>query len=136
MFSFKKKSLLNCSDQTIMRKWRELLDKLEGRKNLLSGFKNTMNMFREIENIQEELKEIEVRSPAVLLLIWQNRSKFWNFMGFFCYFHFILNESPVSFVPKSKLWRIKRLWEYVKSFEEKKWCCAWYNRQKKNIINT
>lgn len=66
-----------------MRKWRELLDKLEGRKNLLSGFKNTMNMFREIENIQEELKEIEVRSPAVLLAIWQNRSKFWNFMGFF-----------------------------------------------------
>nr|XP_022333961.1 spectrin alpha chain, non-erythrocytic 1-like isoform X4 [Crassostrea virginica] len=46
-------------DQTIMRKWHELLNKLEGRKNLLSGFKNTMNMFREIENIQEELKEIE-----------------------------------------------------------------------------
>ncbi|XP_061172689.1 spectrin beta chain, non-erythrocytic 5-like [Saccostrea echinata] len=46
-------------DQTIMKKWRELLDKLEGRKNLLSGYKNTMNMFREIENIQEELTEIE-----------------------------------------------------------------------------
>ena len=45
-----------------MRKWHELLNKLEGRKNLLSGFKNTMNMFREIENVQEELKEIEVRN--------------------------------------------------------------------------
>lgn len=34
-----------------MRKWWELLDKLEGRKNFLLGFKNIMNMFREIENI-------------------------------------------------------------------------------------
>lgn len=51
-----------------MRKWRELLDKLEGRKILLSGFKNTMNMFREIENIQEELKEIEVRNPDLLVI--------------------------------------------------------------------
>lgn len=102
-----------------MRKWRELLDKLEGRKNLLSGFKNTMNMFREIENIQEELKEIEVRNSG-LLVIWQNMSKFWKFMISFCYFHVILNESPVFAVPKSKLWRIKRLWEYVKFFEEKK----------------
>lgn len=84
MFSFKN-SLLNCSDQTIMRKWRELLDKLEGRKNLLSGFKNTMNMFREIENIQEELKEIEVRSPW-LLVIWQNISKVWNSVIFFFYY--------------------------------------------------
>lgn len=64
-----------------MRKWQELLDKLEGRKILLSGFKNTMNMFREIENIQEELKEIEVRNPG-LLVIWQNMSKFWNFVIF------------------------------------------------------
>lgn len=57
--SYHGKDQVQTIDQTIMRKWRELLDKLEGRKNLLSGFKNTMNMFREIENIQEELKEIE-----------------------------------------------------------------------------
>lgn len=94
-----------------MRKWRELLDKLEGRKILLSGFKNTMNMFREIENIQEELKEIEVRNPG-LLVIWQNMSKFWNFVIFkifYAIFLLILNESPLFAVPNFKLWRIKRL---------------------------
>ncbi|XP_048733527.1 spectrin alpha chain, non-erythrocytic 1-like isoform X2 [Ostrea edulis] len=59
--NFHAKDHVQVMDQTIMRKWRELLDKLEGRKNLLSGFKNTMNMFREIENIQEELTEIETK---------------------------------------------------------------------------
>lgn len=118
MFSFlKKKSLLNCSDQTIMRKWRELLDKLEGRKNLLSGFKNTMNMFREIENIQEELKEIEVRSPG-LFVLWQNMSKFWNFMIFFLAISmsfwmkvlFLLHQSPNS----EELRDFENMWNFLK----------------------
>ena len=53
-------SFLTYRDQDIMKRWKDLLDKLEGRKVTLSGMNNLMSMFREIDSIQEELKEVQV----------------------------------------------------------------------------
>lgn len=47
-------------DEEIMARWKQLLDKLEGRKTTLAGYNSLMGMFREIESIQEELREVQV----------------------------------------------------------------------------
>lgn len=56
-------------EQRIIKKWQDLLQKLENLKITLSGFNNFMNMFREIESIQEELKEVGVCTNFVLILL-------------------------------------------------------------------
>ncbi|KAK7105089.1 spectrin beta chain, non-erythrocytic 5-like isoform X3 [Littorina saxatilis] len=57
--NYRAKEKVKQKDQDIMKRWKELLDKLEGRKATLSGFNSQMAMFREIESIQEELKEVQ-----------------------------------------------------------------------------
>ncbi|XP_055956724.1 spectrin beta chain, non-erythrocytic 2 isoform X1 [Patella vulgata] len=57
--NYHNKDSVQKKDQEVMRRWRALLDTLEGRKVTLSGFSNLMSHFREIESIEEELKEVE-----------------------------------------------------------------------------
>ncbi|PVD25646.1 hypothetical protein C0Q70_13305 [Pomacea canaliculata] len=57
--NFRAKEKVKQKDEEIMARWKQLLDKLEGRKTTLAGYNSLMGMFREIESIQEELREVQ-----------------------------------------------------------------------------
>ena len=53
-------------EESITRRWRDLLQQLEQQRGMLGNVVHTLNVLRDIELVSQELKELQVQDPKDL----------------------------------------------------------------------